>query len=394
MGENAGEGMKAWQWRAAALAIALAAAPISGCGNGDAKQDIARPRLENGQIVFPESSPQVGLFVTDTVKESGPQRLRLTGRLVWDENRTVRLYPPFAGRVLQILVRVGERVSKDQPLATLASPDFGQAQADASRARSDFALAEKNRKRVQELYAGGVAPRKDLSAAEADYARAEAELARAMAKVKLYGSAGESVDQNLSLASPIAGVVVERNINPGQELRPDLQLANSPAMFVITDPSHLWVQLDAAEAQLGVLRRGQTVTLHTTAWPSDGFAATIDAIYDFIDPATRTIKVRGSVDNRERKLKGEMFVTAEIMAPSRAAAVQVPEKAVLSAGGNNYVFIQEAPGRYARAEVKLDGVQDGVAGVTGGLALGQNVVVEGNLFLFRLYRQLAMGASD
>jgi cobalt-zinc-cadmium efflux system membrane fusion protein len=232
-----------------------------------------------------------------------------------------------------------------------------------------------------------------LSAAEADHARAEAELSRATAKVRLYGGGGDSVDQNLTLASPIGGVVVERNINPGQELRPDLQLANSPAMFVITDPSRLWVQLDATEGQLGALHRGESIKLRSAAWPGETFGATVEAVADFIDPATRTVKIRGSLDNRERKLKGEMFVTADLETQSKAS-LQVPEKAVLAAGGRNYVFIEEAPGHYARAEIKLDGVHDGVAGVVDGLTLGQKVVVDGNLFLYRLYRQLASGTSD
>jgi cobalt-zinc-cadmium efflux system membrane fusion protein len=372
----------------------LAAAFLAACGEGDAKQNPAQLKLENGRIVFPEGSQQIASFSTDSAKAAEPGSMRLNGRLVWDEGRTVRLYPAFAGRVIRIEVKAGDAVKQGQPLAVLASPDFGQAQADARRAQSDFALAEKSLKRVQELYAAGVAPRKDLSAAEADHARAEAELARATAKVKLYGGVGDySVDQNLVLASPIAGVVVERNINPGQELRPDLQLANSPAMFVITDPSRLWVQLDASEGQFGALRRGETIRLRSAAWPGETFGATVEAISDFIDPATRTIKIRGSLENRQHKLKGEMFVTAELQTQSRAS-LQVPEKAVLAAGGRNYVFVEEAPGRYARAEIKLDGVHDGVAGVVDGLALGQKVVVDGNLFLYRLYRQLASGASD
>src|SRR5262245_63190335 len=106
----------------AALGFVLALmALVSGCGDGDAKPDIARPRLESGQIVFPEGSPQVASFATEAVKESGPVQLRLTGRLVWDENNTVRLYPPFAGRVLQILVKTGEHVKRGQALAKLAS---------------------------------------------------------------------------------------------------------------------------------------------------------------------------------------------------------------------------------------------------------------------------------
>ncbi len=377
--------------RAAGFALALALAALgSACGNGDAKSDVARPRLENGRIVFPKDSAQLGSFATEPVRESAPQQLRLSGRLVWDENRTVRLFPPFAGRVTHILVKAGDRVKPGQTLAVLASPDFGQAQADARRAQSDFALAEKNLNRLRELYAAGVSSRKEMITAEADYARAEAELARASGKIRLYGGGSESVDQNLALASPIDGIVVERNINPAQELRPD-QLANSPATFVITDPSHLWVQLDATESQLASLKRGQTVRLRSSAWPEETFEATVETISDFIDPASRTVKVRGSVVNRDRKLKGEMFVTAELPDVARAG-LQVSERALVLSGGTYYVFVEESPGRFAWTEVEVEGVRDGVAGVVSGVDLGQKVVVEGTLLLHRLYRQLAGGA--
>src|SRR5262245_6681822 len=391
-GQDVGEGMGLVRQRVTLFSAALVmAAAVSACGDGDAKPDIARPRLENGQIVFPEGSAQVSSFATDAVKESGPLQLRLTGRLVWDENRTVRLYPPFAGRVVQILVKIGEHVGKGQTLAKLASPDFGQAQADARRAQSDFALAEKNLTRLRELNAAGVSSRKDLAAAEADYARAEAERARAIGKVKLYGAGDDSVDQNFSLASPIDGVIVERNINPGQELRPDLQLANTPAMFVITDPARLWVQLDAIESQLASLKAGKKVQLRSAAWPDQTFTAILENISDFIDPATRTVKVRGSVENRERRLKGEMFVTAELEETPRTE-LQIPEKALLLVGDSYYVFVEEKPGRYSRQEVKVDAVHDGIVSVVSGVKLGQKVVIEGNLFLHRLHRQLNGGA--
>jgi cobalt-zinc-cadmium efflux system membrane fusion protein len=212
-----------------------------------------------------------------------------------------------------------------------------------------------------------------------------------MGKVKLYGASTDSVDQNFSLTSPIDGVIVERNINPGQELRPDLQLSNTPAMFVITDPARLWVQLDAAESQLASLRPSKKVQLRTAAWPDQTFTAILENISDFIDPVTRTVKVRGSVQNRERRLKGEMFVTAELRETPRAG-LQIPEKALVLVGDGYYVFVEEKPGRYSRQQVKVDAVQDGIASVASGVKLGQKVVIEGNLFLHRLHRQLSGGA--
>jgi cobalt-zinc-cadmium efflux system membrane fusion protein len=221
--------------------------------------------------VFPQGSAQLAAFATEVVKAGDPPELRLTGRLAWDEERTVRLFPAFAGRVVRILVKPGDSVQQGQALALLASPDFGQAQADARRAQADYALADRNFSRLRELHANGVAARKDLQSTEAEHARAESELQRALAKIRLQGGGNEAVDQSFSLRSPIAGMVVERNINPGQELRQDLQLSNAPAMFVVTDPRRLWVLLDATERDLAELRIGAAVALHSSAFPEATF---------------------------------------------------------------------------------------------------------------------------
>ena len=360
-------------------------AVLFGCDAGGGKEPVGRPTVEGGRVVFPQDSPQLGAIVTEVVTPGGRSSLHLPGRLAWDEDKTVRLFPAFAGRVVKIFVKSGDVVKPGQVLAQLASPDFGQAQADARKAASDFALSEKTLARVRELVAAGVAPQKDLNAAEAEHDRAQAELSRASGRVRLYGSAAEAVDQSFALKSPIAGTVVERSINPGQELRSDLMLANGPPMFVITDPSRLWVFLDATERDLPFLKPGETVALHSDAYPDEAFSAVIEMVADFVDPQTRTIKVRGSLANPAHKLKGEMFVSARIeTAP--ASGVVVPAKAVFLQGTRHFVFVEEAPGRYVHVEVKIGAENDGSLPVTVGLREGQRVVVDGNLFLQQIFQ--------
>ena len=196
--------------------ILLAAALAAGCGNGNDAPAAALARIEGDKVVFPPGAAQLQAIRSEVVTQRRPVVLRLNGRLVWDEDKTVRVFPPFAGRVMRILAHPGDMVKPGQTLATLASPEFGQSQAEARRAASDFSLAEKNLSRMRDLNANGVAPRKDLHVAEADYARAEAERQRAQKKIDLYGGNEAAVDQSFSLKSPIAGTVVERNINPGQ----------------------------------------------------------------------------------------------------------------------------------------------------------------------------------
>lgn len=364
------------------VVAAVIAAAFAGCDN-EKKAAAPGPEVAGEQVAFPEGSPQIAALRAETVRAGEPVIVRLPGRLVWDEDRTVRIYAAFSGRVTKILARLGETVKPGQTLALIASPDFGGAQADARKAESDLALARKNLARLRDLVENGVVAKKDLQAVEAEFARAQAEAARAVARVKLYGG-GAAVDQSFAVTTPVAGVVVERNVNPGQELRPDVAMANQAAMFVITDPSRLWLQLDATERDLPLLAPGKALKIQSSAYPDETFLARLDVVSDFIDRETRTVKVRGTLDNPDRRLKGEMFVIAELETPP-LKGFAVPAKAVFLIGDKYFVFVEEAPGRYVRREVQAGPERGGKVPVSGGLNDGDKVVVDGSLFLQQIY---------
>lgn len=362
------------------LAIIALLTLLAGCGKQAEETPLPDPRLEGESIIFPAGSAQLDAIHSKPVALQPVPEIQLNGRLTWNEDRTVRIYTPFAGRVERILVQPGEKVSKGQPLVVIASPDFGQAQAEARRAESDYGLAEKSLARLRELESHGVAARKELQAAEADYSRSRAELDRSRKKLALYGKVGDSVDQTYTLSTPIAGVVVEKNINPGQELRPDQMLASAPPLFVITDPATLWVQLDGAEKDLPLLRPGKTIVVHAPAYRDENFPAKITAISDFLDPATRTIKVRALLDNAHRKLKGEMYVTADIDADGHQELL-VPAKAVFFQGEKHHVFIDEGDSKYTRRQVRIGDIRQNLIEILEGLREGEKVVTEGSLML-------------
>ncbi len=359
--------------------VAMASALVAGCGEKASHAATRSPAVKGSSVLIPDDSPQLSAFASEQVEPGKALVHTLTGRVTWDEDRTVRVFSPFAGSVQAIYVKAGDRVSAGQVLASIASPDFGQTQADASRAASDFAVAQKNVERLRDLAANGVAAEKDLHAAEADFERARAELQRVNARKKLYGG-GDTVDQRYALRAPVAGVIVEKNINPGQELRPDQITSNAPPLFVITDPARLWVQLDATERDLSFLHPGLPVALRAPAYPGRTFDARIEAVSDFVDPSTRMIKVRASVANPERALKGEMFVSGEIAGPMREG-VLVPAPAVFLVGDRHFVFVEEGKGRFTRTEVARDGEVEGKVEVRTGLKPGMRVVTGGSLLL-------------
>ena len=359
------------------LAIALT---FIGCEKPAEPPPAPGPRAEGESVIFPANAPGLKTIQSQGIKMQPVPPAQLNGRVTWNEDKTVRVYTPFAGRVERILAQPGQSVAKGQPLATMASPDFGQAQADARRAESDHALAEKNLARVRDLEQNGVAPRKDVHAAEADQARAAAELDRARKRVALYGGGGRGIDSSYTLVSPVSGVVVEKNINPGQELRPDQALSNAPPLYVVTDPASLWIQLDAAEKNLAHLKKGKVVSVRTPAYPEDTFSARVEAVADFLDPVTRTIKVRAALDNTTRKLKSEMFVTSIVNADGESELL-VPSRSMYFQSGQNYLFIDEGKGKFTRRAVKAGDVRDNRTEILEGLREGENVVTEGALML-------------
>jgi cobalt-zinc-cadmium efflux system membrane fusion protein len=326
-----------------------------------------------------------------TVQAAQPRTLavtHVTGRLYWDDDITVRVFTPVAGRVIALRADLGQAIPAGTPLAEIDSPDFGQALASARTAVGNLAAAEKAYRRSQELLQHGAAAQKDVEAAEAACVAAVAERDRAEAVLANYGGSDKSTNSVYILRSPIAGVLVEKNINPGQELRADLMLANAPNLFapifVVSDPAKLWLQIDVAESDLSSLQPGQHLQITSRAFPGRVFDGKVDNISDTMDPATRTIKVRGVVNNPDKLLKAEMYVMVEVAQnPDQAGqmGVEVSSKALFMKGDDSYLFIEESPGHFQRKLVKVGVEKDSKVPVLEGVNAGQRVVTEGALLL-------------
>ena len=370
-----------------------AAVALTACGGKPADPVApapADPVLQGQQLRFPAGHPQLLQLGRVAATPARTLTVDLPARLVWNEDRTQRIYPAFAGRVVQVYADVGQAVQPSSALAQVASPEFGVAQADTAKAQADAQLTQNALSRQRQLFEAGVVARKDLEQAEADAARARAEVQRAEARVRLYGGQGNNVDQRLAVVAGTAGVVVERNITPAQELRPEQSGPGVPPLFVISDPSSLWVVLDARESEVGVLKPGTRFELIVPTLPGQKFEGRVMATGDFIDPATRTIRVRGLVANPQRLLKSEMLATARITR-ELPAGVMVPTPAVRLEGAAHWVMVEVAPGTFEQREVGVGYQGQGETLVTSGLAAGDQVVNQNMLMLARQYR-LALDA--
>jgi len=371
------------------VALVLGLAMAGGCGRQpqipDAPPDL---KVDGNRVTFLPNAPQLSSL---QVEAAEPRRLaitHLTGRLYWNDKTTVRVFTPVMGQVVAIRADIGQPVRAGSPLAEISSPDYGQALADARTAAANLAAANKAFLRSKDLLEHGAAAAKDVEAAEAAFEAAQAESDRAASRLKLYGGMTSETGQAYVLRSPVAGVVVDRNINPGQEVRNDQMLANAPnlfaPLFIVSDPTLLWLQLDASEADIPTLQPGQKLIVHARPFPDRAFQGTVDKVGESMDPATRAVQVRGVVSNPDSLLKAEMYVLADVLRDETKvgqAGVEISSKAIFIVDNQNYLFVEVAPGQFERRKVSVGVEKDGRVPVTDGVAIGQKVVTEGALLL-------------
>jgi cobalt-zinc-cadmium efflux system membrane fusion protein len=224
-----------------------------------------------------------------------------------------------------------------------------------------------------------------VEAAVADYQKAVSEQQRALGQLLALSQGNtNAVDSIYRLRAPISGMVVDKNLTLGQQIRPDLMLANAQQfvnpLFVVTDPHKLWLFLDVTELDAVTLKPGQEIRVHTKAYPDRVFVGRLERIGEALDPSTRTIKARVVLDNPDSLLKAEMYITAEVMIDG-VNGVDIPSKAVFLRDNQYCVFIEEAPGKFVRRAVKLGRENGGIINVISGLSVGQRVVTEGSLLL-------------
>ena len=371
-------------WPALLLAMGCSKAPSTAATDPES----TAPKISGRSIEFSPHNPQLGSLAT-TMSHAVQQNGDLfTGRVTWDEDCTDRIFSPVAGQVEKVVAEVGQTIRKGDDLALMHSADYGQAQADYRKALGDYAQFDKALARVKTLKEHGAAAQKDVESAQADFDRGLAEKERAEASLQLLGTTSGNFNDVYHVTSPIAGIVVDKNINVGQQLRADLILANTPQatapLFVVTDPTKLWVQLDVPEGRLGKLHVGDAVELRTPAYPGKVFPGKLVSVGAFLDPQTRVAHARVDVDNPEGLLKGEMYVSVEVKEAADAQTdVALPAEAVIYEDGKYYVFVQDAVNRFTRRPVTLEreAGPDGDQVVVRGILPGQSVVTQGSLLI-------------
>jgi cobalt-zinc-cadmium efflux system membrane fusion protein len=333
---------------------------------------------KNDEILIKDDSPQAANLKIEAVTEMlAPTAEAMNGKISFDENYTSRVSSPVLGRATKLHVQIGDKVSIGQTLMTVDSPDLGSAIADYRKATADLDLKRKAFERSKMLLDGGVIAHKDFESSEADMAQAQAEATRAKGKLR-----NLSVDNNMSgsesftLKAPMSGVIVDRQINVGNEVRPD---APNP-LFIITNPQHLWATIDLPERDLGKVNIGQLISIQVDAYPTETFTGKILSIGTMIDPVSRRVQVRCSIDSKD-KLKPEMYARITPLNNHNQRVIRLPTSALITEGLYSYVFVETSPGHLKKRRISLDIQEHEYVTVKSGLVAGDKVVTIGAILL-------------
>lgn len=362
-------------WCAAVLATVASA----GC-NKLAEEPAAAQASERSRdfVQLDPKSPRLDFIKVEVVKESDSSgRVTLPGRVTFDEDHTQRVASPIDGRVVGMLVKLGDAVKAGQSLLQLSSPDVGQIQSDAQKALTDLSIAEKGIERLHKLQAIGAASEKDVVQAQGDFKKAKSDYARAEAQLKALGITPTDPAVNVALRSQIPGVVVERNVLVGQEVRSD----GATPLITVASLDDVWVLGDAYEQDLGLVTEGAKVSVRVPAYPGQTFAGRVKHIGEVVDPNTRTVKIRCVVDNPGHRLKPEMFAKIDVETPGGTKLITVPAKAVLNDGDKAMVVVASEGNVFRTRVVQVGPEVESNVRIISGLTAGEKIVTAGAIFM-------------
>jgi len=368
--------------------VLLLALLTCGCGEGGKTEAVQAPdKLKPTAGLANHSQelqPQIVVEAVQLMPITGD--LSLPGKVQYSEDRYAKISSPVVGRVVEVRAKLGDKVAAGQVLLSIESADIGAAYSDFVKAESDLQLTKRNYELAKDLYETKALSKKDLVQAENDYLKAQAEFRRARGRLLALRVPAAELDKprterlitsRFDLKSPLTGTVVERNVTVGLMVGAD----PTQMLYTIADLNVLQVVAEVYERDLSRVSKGTPVTVTVEAYPDETFSGTIVYVGDVVDPTTRTIKVRCNVTNHDLKLKPEMFARVRLKTGSSMPVLALPKQAVIEVGGQAFVFVQAADGRYLRRPVITGTMSGDSIEIREGLQAGERVVVKGALLL-------------
>ncbi|MGI4758164.1 MAG: efflux RND transporter periplasmic adaptor subunit [Janthinobacterium lividum] len=296
-----------------------------------------------------------------------------------DPTQLVHVFPPLAGRIVELKVIAGQEIRKGQTVAMLQSGDVAAARSDFEKAKVEADRADRARDRGKLLMDHEVLSQAAFLELQATAAAGHAELERTRQRLKELGFAENSTSDIAPITSPISGTVIDVGTSNG-ELQRSLDNASANGIATIANLDHVWVVGEVFERDLTLLKRAESVDVTVQAYPGEVFHGSLANVGDVFDPSTHTLRARVVLANPGHRLKPAMFASLQISRPP-STMVLVPQTAVVHDGENTAVYVQGSDGKFNLRQVRTGAEHGTDVEITSGLQNGERVVKTGAGFL-------------
>src|SRR5205823_8885730 len=400
--------IKQWQtlsrrrWAVAVMLAVLGGAGAYGFtkigGTNTGHSEVSSQSRKGLQRYTPSAAEWASLTI-QPVAERGFRAEHVTeGKIAIDEDRSTPVFSPYAGRVTKLLARPGDSVVKGQPLFVIEAADNVQAQNDfigamtaMNKAKSALDLAELQGQRAKDLFEGKAVPLKDYQQSQATLIQAQNDLRSSQTamqaarnKLRILGLTDDDIatfqekgriNPETTVFAPIEGTVVQRKIGPGQYVN----AGASDPVYVIGDLSTVWMTAFVRESDCASVAIGQEVTFNVLALPGRPLSARLNYVATAIDPATRRLLVRATIDNKDSVLKPEMFANVTIYSAGDRPAVGVPKQALIYEGDQVRIWVAHPDKTIELRQIKPGLTNGDLVEVVGNLKPGEQIVTKGAL---------------
>jgi multidrug efflux pump subunit AcrA (membrane-fusion protein) len=315
--------------------------------------------------VSPDELRLAGLRTSVARRGTLVRTLRTVGEVKADETRVSQVHSKISGWAERLFVSfTGQTVRRGQPLLGIYSPELLATQEEFLRARESAAR-----------FAGSEVP---------EVRRGGADLLEAARRRLLLFDVPQSFIETLertgqpqrtvTLEAPAAGFVTSKEVFAGARIEPGVTL------FTVTDLSRVWVEGEVYEYEAPLVRSGQQARVTLAYDPERVYVGRITYIYPYLNPDTRTLRVRFEFDNPGLALKPGMYVNVELDAQA-VQGVLIPDASILDTGPRQIVYVKTGEGRYEPRQVKAGLRSDGQAQILSGVKAGEAVVDRANFLL-------------
>jgi Cu(I)/Ag(I) efflux system membrane fusion protein len=355
---------------------------------------VTKEQQEQGVVMIDESRRQlIGVRTEPVVRAPMRDTFRAVGRVAYDESTLADVNLKVHGWITKLYVNeTGQRVARGQTLFTIYSPELYNAE-------QDFLLASKAPEAPLDPARPAPGPSVVESVTRASDGTSPAPAASlfkqaSRQRLHLLGLNDAQIDaiaskgkpsEEVPIASPASGFVIEKNVVEGASVDAGMRLYRIAAL------SRVWVEAEVYEADLPHVRVGQPATVTLDYVPGQSYAATVSYVYPYLDPTTRTGRVRIQIANTKLDLRPGMYASVEL-STDLGPRVQVPAAAVVYTGPRRLVFADLGSGRFRPTEVQVGMESGGMYDVLSGLSPGDRVATSG-VFLIAAEARVSTAAK-